>query len=166
MKPSPTILVVDDSQNDLLMTQTALTELEPPPTVVTARDGAEALDLLQHGGEFQAPFGAPPRVVLLDLKMPRVDGFAVLQQVKADPHLKSIPVVVFTSSREEGDVRQCYDLGTNAYVVKPVDFQAFLDAVKLIVSFWGTLNEGPPPPTGPASPAPLADATQATTESR
>ncbi|MBU6399077.1 MAG: response regulator [Verrucomicrobia bacterium] len=144
MKALLTILVVDDSPNDLLMTRMALTGLDPPPAVLTARDGAEALDLLYQRGESRNSVQAQPHLVLLDLKMPRVDGFEVLERIKNDPRLKPLPVIVFTSSREDGDVLRCYELGANAFVVKPVDFQAFLAAVKVIVSFWGALNEIPP----------------------
>jgi CheY-like chemotaxis protein len=154
MKPTRTILVVDDSDNDLQLTQMSLARLQSPPHVVVVRDGAEALDYLQRRGSFASRRYGNPDLVLLDLKMPRVDGFEVLRHAKTDPRLKAIPVVVFTSSRETEDVRRCYELGANAYVVKPVDFQEFVSALAEIAMFWGTANEPPPdsptPTNGPA----------------
>ena len=112
--------------------------------VVIARDGAEALDYLHRRDRFAGREPGNPALVLLDLKMPKVDGLDVLRHVKSDSNLKTIPVVVLTSSREEQDVVRSYDLGVNAYVVKPVDFHAFMDAVKLLGGFWAVLNELPP----------------------
>ncbi len=107
-------------------------------------DGAEALDYLYRRGEYTGRPEGNPAVVLLDLKMPRVDGLEVLRQVKGDPVLKGVPVVVMTSSREDRDLNTCYELGVNAYVVKPVKFQAFVEAVQQVGAFWAVLNELPP----------------------
>ena len=111
--------------------------------VVVVRDGAQALDYLYKRNEYADRAGQNPALVLLDLKMPKVDGIEVLKQVKADPAMRSIPIVVLTSSREEQDLVQTYDLGVNAYVVKPVDFHEFVDAVKLLGGFWAVVNETP-----------------------
>jgi CheY-like chemotaxis protein len=112
--------------------------------VVTARDGVEALDYLYNRGKFAGHANGLPVVVLLDLKMPRVDGLEVLRQIRADEKLKSVPVVMITSSREEQDLVRSYQLGVNAYVVKPVDFQQFVDSVKKMGFFWALINEPPP----------------------
>ena len=109
-----------------------------------ARDGAEALDYLYHRGKFAGHANGLPVVVLLDLKMPKVDGLEVLRQMRADPNLKHIPVVMITSSREEQDLVHSYQLGVNAYVVKPVDFQKFVESVKQVGFFWAIINEPPP----------------------
>ncbi|NDE99719.1 MAG: response regulator [Verrucomicrobia bacterium] len=112
--------------------------------VVLVRDGAEALDyLLRRGPHANRPAGHPV-VAFLDLKMPRVDGLSVLRQMKADPELRTIPVVILTSSREESDLAQSYQAGVNAYVVKPVDFQQYLEAVQQLGRFWAHINEPPP----------------------
>src|SRR5262249_15316846 len=112
--------------------------------VVIARDGAEALDYLYSRGKFAGHSNGLPVVILLDLKMPKVDGLEVLRQIRQDPALKHIPVVMITSSREEQDLVTSYRLGVNAYVVKPVDFQKFVDSVKQIGFFWAIINEPPP----------------------
>jgi len=112
--------------------------------VVVASDGEEALDYLYYRGKFQRRSGDNPAVMLLDLKLPKVDGFEVLQRVKADDKLKMIPVVVLTSSREERDMVESYKLGVNAYVVKPVDFHEFVNAIKELGVFWAIINEPPP----------------------
>jgi CheY-like chemotaxis protein len=114
--------------------------------IVVARHGGEALDYLYRRGKFESRPGGNPIVVLLDLKMPKVDGLEVLRQMKADPALKLIPVVMLTSSREEGDLVNSYQLGTNAYVVKPVGFEQFTDAIRQLGMFWAVLNEPPPEP--------------------
>ena len=121
---------------------------QPVNDVVVVRDGAEALDYLFKRNAYANRTGGNPAVLLLDLKMPKVDGIEVLRQVKGDPQLRTIPVVVLTSSREEQDLVRTYDLGVNAYVVKPVDFLEFVDAVKLLGGFWAVVNE-PPPGGGP-----------------
>jgi CheY-like chemotaxis protein len=111
--------------------------------VDVVRDGVEALDYLYRRGRYASRQPDTPALVLLDLKMPKVTGLEVLQQIKADPALKMIPVVMLTSSREEGDLIRSYQLGVNAYVVKPVDFPDFIDAVRQIGGFWAVINETP-----------------------
>jgi CheY-like chemotaxis protein len=144
MIPLNRILLVDDSPRDTEMALDALEAYHLGNEVVALRDGAEALDFLYRRGAFAGRTDGQPAVVLLDLKMPKVDGTEVLRQMKSDPALKMIPVVVMTSSREERDLLESYKLGVNAYVVKPVNFHAFVDAVKLIGGFWAVLNEPPP----------------------
>ena len=112
--------------------------------VDVVRDGEEALNYLYRRGRFQGREGNNPIVVLLDIKMPKVDGLEVLRQIKSDEKLKTVPVVVLTSSREEQDMVQSYKLGVNAYVVKPVDFSQFVDAIKEVGAFWAVINEPPP----------------------
>jgi two-component system response regulator len=138
------ILLVEDSPRDAEMTFNALEENNLANEVAHVRDGAEALDYLHRRGEFAGRPNGQPAVVLLDLKMPKVDGLEVLRQMKADPALKVIPVVVMTSSREEQDLLKSYQLGASAYVVKPVKFQDFIHAVKQLGLFWAVLNEPPP----------------------
>lgn len=138
------ILLVDDSARDREMVLDALETYHLANEVVALRDGAEALDYLYRRGEFAGRAEGRPVVVLLDLKMPRVDGLEVLRQIKGDPGLKMIPVVVMTSSREEQDIVRSYQLGVNAYVVKPVKFQEFVEAVRQLGGFWGLLNVPPP----------------------
>jgi CheY-like chemotaxis protein len=139
------ILLAEDNANDVELTTTALRENHIANDLVVVRDGAEALDYLYKRNGYANRTGQNPALVLLDLKMPKVDGIEVLRQIKSDPNLKTIPVVVLTSSREEQDLMRTYDLGVNAYVVKPVDFHEFIDAVKLLGGFWAVVNETPPP---------------------
>ena len=138
------ILLVDDSPRDTELAIDALEKYHLANSIVTARDGAEALDYLFCRGAFAGRTDDQPAVILLDLKMPKVDGLEVLRQIKGDPKLKVIPTVVMTSSREEQDLVNSYNLGVNAYVVKPVQFHEFVDAVKQIGAFWAVLNEPPP----------------------
>jgi two-component system response regulator len=138
------ILLVDDSPRDTELALNALEAHKLTNEVVTLRDGAEALDYLFRRGEFRDRPQGNPAVILLDLKMPKIDGVEVLRQIKAEPKLKMIPVVVMTSSREEQDLMKSYELGVNAYVVKPVNFHQFVDAVKCVGGFWAVLNEPPP----------------------
>src|SRR5262249_196415 len=138
------IVGAEDNANDAELTLTALRENRVANEIVTVRDGAEALDYLYRRNRFAGRPGGNPAVVLLDLKMPKVDGIEVLRQVKSDPSLRSVPVVVLTSSREEQDLVRTYNLGVNAYVVKPVDFHEFIEAVKLLGRFWAVVNETPP----------------------
>lgn len=138
------ILLVDDSARDAELALTALETHHLANEVVTLRDGAEALDYLYRRGEFADRPQGNPVVILLDLKMPKVDGIEVLRQIKGDPALKMIPVVVMTSSREEQDLLNSYQLGVNAYVVKPVKFQSFMEAVEQVGAFWAVINEPPP----------------------
>jgi len=148
MIPLKRIILVDDSPRDTELALDALEAHHLTNEVVTLRDGAEALDYLYRRGEFAERPEGNPAVVLLDLKMPKVDGSEVLRQIRADPLLKLIPVVVMTSSREERDLLDSYRLGVNAYVVKPVNFHEFVDAVKQVGGFWAVLNEPPPGSVG------------------
>ena len=138
------ILLVEDDPNDVELTLTALEEYQLVNEVVVAHDGEEALDYLYRRGGFERRANGNPAVLLLDLKLPKVDGLEVLQQVRADEKLKMIPVVVLTSSHEERDLVASYRLGVNAYVVKPVDFHEFVNAVKDLGGFWALINEPPP----------------------
>jgi len=142
--PLKCILLVEDSPRDTELTLDALAQHNLANEVVAVRDGAEALDYLQRRGPFATRPAGNPAVVLLDLKMPKVDGIEVLRQIKSDTQLKTIPVVVLTSSREEKDLVTSYQLGVNAYIVKPVQFQEFVEAVKLVGAFWAVVNEPPP----------------------
>jgi CheY-like chemotaxis protein len=141
------ILLVEDNLRDIDLTLAALDEHHLANEVVVARDGTEALDYLYARGKFTGREPGPPAVTLLDIKMPRMNGIEVLKEMKGDPRLRTLPVVMLTSSREEPDLAACYNLGANAYVVKPVDFQQFVDAVKQVGAFWAVLNEPPPFPT-------------------
>ena len=138
------ILLVEDDPKDTELTMTALEEYNLSNEVVVATDGEEALDYLYYRGKFQRRSGENPAVMLLDLKLPKIDGLEVLQRVKADANLKMIPVVVLTSSRQERDMLSSYTLGVNAYVVKPVDFHEFVNAIKELGVFWAIINEAPP----------------------
>ncbi len=138
------ILVVEDDPNDVELTLTALADYNLANEVVVTRDGQQALDYLSCRGEFSMRSPGNPAVMLLDLKLPKVGGLEVLQQIKSDERLKLIPVVVLTSSHEERDMIRSYSLGVNAYVVKPVDFHEFVNAVKELGIFWGVINEPPP----------------------
>jgi len=138
------ILLAEDSVKDVELTLTALEEKHLANKVDVVRDGEEALDYLYRRGPFQNRPGGNPAVVLLDIKMPKVNGLEVLRQIKSDERLKTIPVVVLTSSREEQDMVESYRLGVNAYVVKPVDFSQFVNAVKEVGAFWAVINEPPP----------------------
>lgn len=138
------ILLVEDDPRDLELTLTALEEYNLANEVVAAHDGEEALDYLFGRGKFSGRADGVPAVMLLDLKLPKVNGLEVLQQVRLDERLKMLPVVVLTSSHEEKDVIRSYELGVNAYVVKPVDFHAFVNAVKELGFFWAVINEPPP----------------------
>jgi CheY-like chemotaxis protein len=138
------ILIVEDDPNDVELTLTALTDYKLANEVVIARDGQQALDYLYCQGEFSTRSTDNPAVMLLDLKLPKIDGLEVLQQIKSDERLKMMPVVVLTSSNEEKDIVRGYSLGVNAYVVKPVDFHQFVNAVKELGVFWAVINEPPP----------------------
>ena len=138
------MLLVEDDPKDVELTLTALEEHNLANEVVVARDGQEALDYLYCRGQFSARPPENPAVLLLDLKLPKVDGLEVLHKVKSDERLKMIPVVVLTSSREEKDMMRSYQLGVNAYVVKPVDFHEFVNAVKELGMFWAVINQPPP----------------------
>jgi CheY-like chemotaxis protein len=138
------ILFAEDNPNDVELTLTALKECRLSNEVEVVGDGAEALDYIYHRGAFAARTDGLPGVILLDLKMPRVDGLEVLRQIKSDPGLRHIPVVMLTSSREEKDLIVSYDLGVNAFVVKPVDFNQFVEAIRTLGMFWAIINEPPP----------------------
>jgi DNA-binding response OmpR family regulator len=138
------ILMVEDDPKDVELTLTALDDYKLANEVVVTRDGEEALDYLYCRGKFTARSTDNPAVLLLDLKLPKVDGLEVLKQIKSDEKLKMIPVVVLTSSHEEKDMVTSYELGVNAYVVKPVDFHEFVNAVKELGVFWALINEPPP----------------------
>ncbi len=144
MAPLKRILLAEDNERDIELTLAALDEHNLANEVVTVRDGAEALDYLYGRGKFTGHANGLPVVVLLDLKMPKVDGLEVLRQMRDDPTLKHVPVVMVTSSREEQDLIHSYQLGVNAYVVKPVDFQKFVESVKQLGVFWAVINEPPP----------------------
>ncbi len=137
------ILLVEDSQNDIELTLAALEENRLANEVVVVRDGEEALDYLYRRGIYKLRMEGNPIVVLLDLKLPKVDGLEVLAELKSDPALRVVPVVVLTSSREEQDLIKSYNLGTNAYVVKPVDFHEFVDVIKELGLFWAVVNQPP-----------------------
>ena len=138
------ILLVEDDPKDVELTLTALEEYHLANEVVVARDGEEALDYLYRRGSFATRSNDNPAVLLLDLKLPKVDGLEVLQQIKSDENLKIIPVVVLTSSHEEKDMVASYRLGVNAYVVKPVDFHEFVNAIRELGIFWAIINQPPP----------------------
>lgn len=139
-----TILLVEDNPNDMELTLAALQDSNVSNTVDVARDGAEALDYLHRRGAYAGRAGEAPVVVLLDLKMPKVDGLEVLREMKETPALRHVPVVMLTSSREESDLVRSYALGANAYVVKPVDFQKFFESVQQLGVFWALINEPVP----------------------
>jgi CheY-like chemotaxis protein len=138
------ILMVEDDARDVELSLTALEQYNLANEVVVVGDGEEALDYLYQRGKFRTRPSGNPAVLLLDLKLPKVDGLEVLQQIKTDDRLKMIPVVVLTSSREQRDMVASYQLGVNAYVVKPVDFHEFVNAVKELGIFWALINEPPP----------------------
>lgn len=140
------VLIVDDSADDVELIREALAEFKLANPVDVARDGEEALRYLRREAPFASRPASDPAVVLLDLKMPKVDGLEVLREVRADARLRRIPIVMVTSSREEQDLVRSYERGVNAYVVKPVDFHTFADAVRRLGAFWALLNE--PPPSG------------------
>lgn len=138
------ILLVEDSPNDVELTLAALEKCQLANSVDVVRDGAEALDYLFARGDYEKRNTGTPVVVLLDLKLPKVDGLEVLRQIKRDETLRSTPVVMLTSSREETDLVASYDLGVNAFVVKPVEFEHFFEAIRDLGMFWAVLNEPPP----------------------
>lgn len=138
-----TILLAEDNQNDIDLTLLALSEYNLANNIEVVNDGVEVLEYLRSQGKFKGRDPVAPAVILLDLKMPRMNGIEVLKEIKSDPVLKLIPVVMVTSSREESDLVQSYKLGVNAYVVKPVDFNQFIDAIKQMGAFWAILNEMP-----------------------
>ena len=140
----PGILLAEDNPNDVELTLEALGQHNLANRVTIAHDGVEAMEYLRREGAFSDRAPGDPAVVLLDIKMPRKDGIEVLREIRADPALRRLPVVILTSSREDKDLITSYDLGVNAYVVKPVDFPSFIDAVKELGIFWAVINERPP----------------------
>jgi len=138
-----TILLVEDNPQDVELTIEALRENNLANQVVAVNDGVEAMEYLNYEGKFKNREKGNPTVMLLDIKMPRMDGIEVLEAIRSNEKLKTIPIVMLTSSREEPDLNKCYALGVNAYVVKPVDFKDFMTAVKQIGIFWAILNELP-----------------------
>ena len=143
----PDILLAEDNPNDVELTLEALAGHNLANRVTVAHDGVEALEYLRREGSFAGRDPRAPVVALLDIKMPRMDGLEVLREIRQDPALKRLPVVMLTSSREEQDIVTSYDLGVNAYVVKPVDFQSFMAAVEHLGVFWALINERPPQKT-------------------
>ncbi|PKN78759.1 MAG: two-component system response regulator [Candidatus Cloacimonetes bacterium HGW-Cloacimonetes-1] len=138
------ILLAEDNPKDTELTLEALDEYKLANRVVAVKDGVEALDYLRCTGAYADRKAGNPAVIILDIKMPRMDGIETLREIRQDPSLKMIPVVMLTSSREEKDLYESYELGVNAYVVKPVNFPSFVDAVKQIGGFWAVVNELPP----------------------
>ncbi len=147
------MLVVDDDENDLRMIAAALPGGGPAPVLCVAHDGVEALDYLYARGRFHGRRADPPGVVLLDLHMPRVNGWEVLRQVKSDATLRLIPVVVFSSSARESDIHHSYELGANAYVVKPIDYAHFRRTIAAIAEFWLSCNHDTKKPGGKTTAA-------------
>lgn len=139
-----TILIAEDNPQDLELTIEALTEHKIANEVIAVCDGVEAMEYLNCEGRYKNRKNENPAVLLLDIKMPRMDGIEVLDEIRKHERLKNLPVVMLTSSREEPDLKKCYNLGVNAYVVKPVDFKDFAEAVKQIGIFWAIFNEQPP----------------------
>ncbi len=137
------VLLVEDSPRDAELILDVFTLNQVSNRLVHVRDGANALDYLFRRAEFAGRIDEQPAVILLDLKLPKVDGLEVLRQIKSDPALKMLPVVMMTSSRQERDLVESYQLGVNAYVVKPLKFQDFVAAVKQVGKFWGVLNQVP-----------------------
>lgn len=144
MKDLKRLLLAEDDQRDIELTLAALEEINLANEIVVVRDGEETLDYLFRRDKYKDRKNGNPAVVLLDLKMPKVDGLEVLRQIKESDDLRLIPVIILTSSKMESDLITSYDLGVNAYVVKPVEFEDFVKAVKELGSFWAILNEPPP----------------------
>jgi len=142
------ILLTEDDPRDIELTLSALAEYGFANEVAVARDGKEALDYLYCKGAHKKRSNGNPLFILLDLKLPKIDGMEVLKVVKSDEKLKLIPVIILTSSRENKDLEECYRLGVNSYVVKPVEFSQFMEAVKQIGIFWAAVNEPPPGSVG------------------
>ena len=144
MSDLKTILLAEDNPKDVELTLEALAEHNLANHVTVVKDGVEAMEYLRCEGKYKNRKKGNPAVLLLDIKMPRMDGIEVLKAIRGDPALKMLSVVMLTSSREEPDLKKCYELGVNAYVVKPVDFNDFIEAVKQVGIFWAVINELPP----------------------
>lgn len=138
------ILLAEDDPNDVELTLEALDEFNLANEVIVVNSGIEALEYLQYRGKYEKRAKGLPAVILLDIKMPKMNGLEVLEKIKKDENLRNIPVIILTSSREEPDLLKAYELGVNAYVVKPVDFHEFINAVKKLGVFWAVVNEPPP----------------------
>jgi len=144
-EPRP-ILIAEDNPNDVELTLAALADHNLANQVVVVKDGVEVLEYLRREGEYRLRDPGAPAVVILDIKMPRMNGLETLRAIRADRDLKAIPVVMLTSSSEQQDLLRSYELGTNAYVVKPMSFSEFFDAMKFIGVFWALVNQPPPVP--------------------
>ena len=144
MNELKTILLAEDNVNDVELTLAALKGQNLANELVVVNDGVEVMEFLRYQGKYAQRKKGNPAVLLLDIKMPRMDGIEVLEAIRNDPVLKRLPIVMLTSSREEADLVECYSLGVNAYVVKPVDFKEFMDAITHLGVFWALLNELPP----------------------
>lgn len=143
MNRSEHILLVEDNPMDVILIHEAFSGIRLADRVISVDDGVEALDYLYSKGQYDGRHSDIPVFILLDIKMPRIDGIEVLRAIREDPKFKIVPVVMFTSSREECDIQKCYELGVNAYVVKPVNSKEYFNAAKHIGLFWGLLNELP-----------------------
>jgi two-component system, response regulator len=137
------ILLVEDNPNDVALALHAFKKSNLTNRIQVVRDGAEALEFLFRTGQFEGRSNGTPKVVLLDLKLPKVDGLEVLQRLRANPATKQLPVVILTSSREERDIVESYNLGVNSYIVKPVDFEQFTEVVRQLGFYWALLNQPP-----------------------
>jgi CheY-like chemotaxis protein len=137
------ILIVDDSMKDVELAITALAERNLPYAFDVAEDGVEALDYLYKRGKYEERYNGNPSVILLDIKMPMMNGIELLKHIRSDPEFKLVPVIMFTSSREEKDLVESYNFGANSYVVKPVDMAQFSDAIKVLVQYWAVFNQQP-----------------------
>jgi two-component system response regulator len=152
MSTTPAILLVDDSQADVKLTLRAMGELRPSHDIKVVRDGVEALEyIFGTDRDFEYPAVQTPRLILLDLKLPKVNGFQLLRALKLNPHTQSIPVVILTSSKQESDIRDCYMIGANSYVQKPVDFDVFRQVIREIDTYWLRVNQAPPASGPPVS---------------
>ena len=140
------VLLVEDNSNDIELALEVLSEESFARNIHVVKDGQQALDFLEHTGRHTQREPGNPILVMLDVKLPRISGMEVLRRVKSDPALRSIPIVMLTSSREESDLQSSYDLGANAYVVKPLDFTEYSQVLKAIGSFWTSVNQPPPEP--------------------
>jgi CheY-like chemotaxis protein len=150
------ILLAEDNVHDADLTMRALSANQLPGEVVLAGDGTQALDCLYRRGAFRSRDNGLPAVVMLDMKMPKMNGLEVLRQIKSDPALENIPVVMFTSSRERSDISRAYQLGANAYVAKPLGFQEYVSTLRELKNFWLILNEPPPVDLHRPAVAPMA----------
>jgi CheY-like chemotaxis protein len=144
------ILLAEDNPNDVELTLAALHSSGLANEINVVNDGEEALEYLFCRGRYAGRVSGPPATILLDLKMPKLDGLEVLRQIRADPLLRLVPIVMLTSSREDQDLHHSYDLGANAFVVKPVNFEDFIPAISRLGAFWAVINEPPPSPKTPA----------------